>query len=351
MEKNAWTVAKNVAERINHEPGPAGDYMQAFVTPHHNRQFFFNTKQLRQFLSTPDSKRKTIPGAAYFTKLDTFLKEHVQVGELYLEYLKGDCGNTKKTLCEFCAKFPPSAPVLERAPRPMPDQDALPELRYLPFDKTPTVTSSASQRDVDDYQPRAQIKKSFQNGTLTLDDEESIEKFSKTFAVEGTLTRKYLEHLEYIKFKQDKRSEERRKKKQEEVQKTYDDFDWVQMFHDGTLAKLTVPVLNLFLDKHHLVHCKMKKAEKVRKISAWLANSEYHTTQGNDICDESTDEDDGSDSDISDDEDDVVLLELGESSEDSESDSESDQILLPRETRTGRACTTYLTRHFYGDSD
>lgn len=43
MEENAWTIAKNVAERINHEPGPAGDYTQSFVTPHKNSQFFFNT--------------------------------------------------------------------------------------------------------------------------------------------------------------------------------------------------------------------------------------------------------------------------------------------------------------------
>ena len=41
IEQNAWTVAKNVGERINHEPGAAGDYMQSFVTPHKNAQFFF----------------------------------------------------------------------------------------------------------------------------------------------------------------------------------------------------------------------------------------------------------------------------------------------------------------------
>ena len=48
--------------------------------------------------------------------------------------------------------------------------------------------------------------------------------------------------------------------------RTYDDFDWVQMFHEGTLAKLAVPALNLFLDRHHLAHGKIKKAEKVNTI-------------------------------------------------------------------------------------
>ena len=46
MEQNAWRVARDVADRINHEPGPAGDYMQSFVTPLKSAQFFFNTEQL-----------------------------------------------------------------------------------------------------------------------------------------------------------------------------------------------------------------------------------------------------------------------------------------------------------------
>ena len=182
--------------------------------------------------------------------------------------------------------------------------------------------------------------------------------FSKRFAVEESLTRKYLEHLEYIRLKKEKRSEERKRKKQEEVMRTYDDFDWVEMFHKGTLAKLTVPALNLFLDRHHLAHGKMKKAEKVNTINAWLANSEYHKIQHSGIRDEDNEakDDDGDpaesmDSDVSDDEDDVILLEVGEPSDDDGSDSENDEILQPRNSRTGRSCTTYLTRHFYGDSD
>ena len=59
-EQNVWTVAQNVAERINHEPGPAGDNMQSFLTPHKNAQFFFNTEQLRQFVSAQDSKKKDV---------------------------------------------------------------------------------------------------------------------------------------------------------------------------------------------------------------------------------------------------------------------------------------------------
>ena len=57
------------------------------------------------------------------------------------------------------------------------------------------------------------------------------------------------------------------------------------------------------------------------------------------------------DSDVSDDEDDVILLEVGEPSDDDGSDSDNDEILQPCNSRTGRPCTIYMTRHFYGDSD
>ena len=42
MEQNTWMVAENVADRINHEPGPAEDYIQSFyfVTPRKIEHFF-----------------------------------------------------------------------------------------------------------------------------------------------------------------------------------------------------------------------------------------------------------------------------------------------------------------------
>ena len=54
------------------------------------------------------------------------------------------------------------------------------------------------------------------------------------------------------------------------------------------------------------------------------------------------------DSDVSVYEDDAVLLEFGESSEEEGSDLENDDILQPRNSRNRRPCTTYLTRHFHG---
>jgi hypothetical protein len=90
MEQNAWRVAKDVAERINHEPGPA-DFIQSHLSLQKGEKFFFNKEHLRQFVSSADSKQKNIPECAYFKKITVFLKGHVQVGELYVEYLKESC--------------------------------------------------------------------------------------------------------------------------------------------------------------------------------------------------------------------------------------------------------------------
>ena len=144
MERNAWKVAKEVAERINHEPGPAGDFIHSFLTPERSSQFFFNTQQLRQFVSSSEAKRNNVPGGAYFKKITTIIEEHMEVGELYLEYVKGNCQKTKGTMCEFCTKFPPSVEDLQRVPRPKPDDSALAQLSYLPYDKTPTVKEDGS---------------------------------------------------------------------------------------------------------------------------------------------------------------------------------------------------------------
>jgi len=67
--------------------------------------------------------------------------------------------------------------------------------------------------------------------------------------MEEGLTRKYLEHLRCIQSKKEKWSEQRGRKKQEEVWKTCNDFDWVQMFQTGKITKLTVPILNYFVPR------------------------------------------------------------------------------------------------------
>lgn len=146
----------------------------------------------------------------------------------------------------------------------MPDHESLPELCYLPLDETPTVTSSDSQQEVDDYQPRAQAK------TLALDDSESIKTFSKTFVVEEKISQKQVPWTSRTNTVL-----KNRRKKAEKTRGRQENLWWLWLGTDegsaGAIAKLTVPVQNFFLGKHPLVQGKMKKAEKVNTINAWLA--------------------------------------------------------------------------------
>ena len=96
MAKNAWKVAEEVTKIIDDGPGPAGDYMKSYVTTRQEKQFFFNTTYLSQYTSTKsDINRATVPGNAYFIKIDKFTQEHSESGEMHMEFLKGSCEKEK----------------------------------------------------------------------------------------------------------------------------------------------------------------------------------------------------------------------------------------------------------------
>ena len=102
------------------QPAPAGDFMKAFVAPRENEQFFFIGKQLKEFTSAAETKQKDLPGHVYFQKIETFLKKHIQIGELYLEFLKGGCKQTGGKLYGFCTKYPSFHKKIRWVPRPKP---------------------------------------------------------------------------------------------------------------------------------------------------------------------------------------------------------------------------------------
>ena len=140
------------------------------------------------------------------------------------------------------------------------------------------------------------------------------------------------------------------------MDKTYSDNDWVELFQKGALAKLTVPVLDLFLDKHHLVSHRMNKKQKVEMIGAWLANSEFNRIQQKDTSDDDcSDNNDGEEvvysADSDDNLDDVVLHEVGCSSDDEQSDGQHGfhNVLLPGfvENYFVKYFNSIITRFFY----
>ena len=151
-----------------------------------------------------------------------------------------------------------------------------------------------------------------------------------------------------------KRKDGRKRQRETDSQKKYADYNWEEMFIAGTLKKLQVSALNLFLEKHQLGNKKMKKNKKLVLISACLAKAQLdkatieqaarkvNVEENVDLLDgeheeETGDDDDDSDSVHADDTDgddnndcddneydgrskdlDVVLQEVGSSSEEEE---------------------------------
>ena len=88
-----------------------------------------------------------------------------------------------------------SAPLPTR--RPYPDYGKLPNFHHLSWSATPT-----NGREPDDFQPRAQIKRLFEESELVCGDSEAIRKFSDKYIVLEKLVAEYVEHLAETKIAQ-----------------------------------------------------------------------------------------------------------------------------------------------------
>ena len=257
MEKNAWKVAEEVTKIIDDEPGPAGDYMKSYVTTRQEQQFFFNTTYLLQYTSTKsDINRATVPGNAYFSKIEKFTQEHSESGEMYMEFLKGSCEKEKSERCEYCVSnaFCCSADI-KHIPKPYPNAQR-PGLHYLPTKDTPTVG-----RSVDDFHPRVQLKAIFREDNSFFDNPDNIKDFSQKYVVTEDAIKMYVNHMKLLSLRKEKRSKEKAEQREEEARKTYKDYDWEGMFHERSLSQLKVVELDKYIAHHNLGKYGTKKAK------------------------------------------------------------------------------------------
>ena len=216
MEKNAWQVAQEVAAMVDDEPGPSGDFVKCYGTTCKKDQFFFNKKYLMQYTAAKtEAKRRQVPGCSYFKKMYSFIDTHFQIGEMFLEYQRRDCEISSGKLCDFCKSSEKCCSQTERIPRPFPDYQS-PGLHYLPVHMTSTVN-----RTIDDYLPRAQLRKAYQSGECSLEDLDSISKFAQEFVVSEECVKTYLEHLKLLELKKVKRKKERLEKSSVRAKVTY----------------------------------------------------------------------------------------------------------------------------------
>ena len=103
------------------------------------------------------------------------------------------CHERNGQLCKFCDKDETtSAPLPTR--RPYPDYSKLPNFHYVSWSATPT-----NGREPDNFQPRAQIKRLYEESKLASGNSDAIRKISDKYIVPEKLVAEYVEHLAQIK--------------------------------------------------------------------------------------------------------------------------------------------------------
>ena len=182
------------------------------------------------------------------------------------------CQERNGQLCKFCEEDETtSAPLPTRQPHP--DYSKLPNFQDLSWSATPT-----NGREPDDFQPRAQIKRLFEESGLLSGNSEAIRKFSDKYIVPEKLVAEYVEHLAKIKMRKEKRKEETERERMERLNGEYNDTDWVGLYNSDKLSFLRVDELSLYFS-HHKITFKGKKAEKVAMIKAHIGSLLYDSME------------------------------------------------------------------------
>ena len=273
MEYNAYHVCDEVTSHIDEAPGPGG-FLKAYRAVNKKDMFFKDKEFLDSYLSKNEKEQASLPGGKYHSKISKFIKDHCEIGEKHLEFLKFECGNRKDGVCNYCKSHNWAGPPCTRVPRPYPDYSKLPEYHYQHVSVTPKVLNGV-EREVDDVQPRKRIKDFFQNEGLTVFEEDKMQEFCDEYIIEMSVVRRYLEHLQTLELNKEKRKTERQRKSSEENLQSYEDIDWVSHYKNSSLKQLKVKTLDKYLEKHEMAnYLSVKKKEKVVAISHHIAFQE-----------------------------------------------------------------------------
>ena len=87
----------------------------------------------------------------------------------------------------------------------------------MPAKNTPIVDQHGKPREIDNFQPQAQLRKMYCNGEISLSDEVKIHECSEKYIVDEVLVHSFILHLEHLDLLKQKREKTRiRKEKREE---------------------------------------------------------------------------------------------------------------------------------------
>ena len=189
-----------------------------------------------------------------------------------MEYRRMLCQERNSQLCKFCEKDETTSALLPTR-RPYPDCGKLPNFHHLSWSATPT-----NGRELDVFQPRAQIKRLFEESELVIWESEAIRKFSDKYIVPEKLVAEYVEHLAQIKMRKEKKKGETEREPMERLNREHNDIDWVGFYNSDKVSSLRVDELSLYFS-HHKITFKGKKAEKVAMIKAHIGSLLYDSME------------------------------------------------------------------------
>ena len=113
---------------------------------------------------------------------------------------------------------------------------------------------------------------------LASGDREAIRNFSDKYIVPEKLVAEHVEHLIQIKMRKEKKKEETETEQMERLNREYNDLDWVGLYNSDKLSSLRVDELSLYFS-HHKITFKGKKAARVAMIKAHIGSLLYDSME------------------------------------------------------------------------
>ena len=234
-----------------------------------DQQFFQNRDYLVKLWDVKDSiaSLKKLPGHGYFNKIYDFMGKHCEIGELYIECRKNNCQlHLQGQKCDYCKTHPSVCDSVTPVPRPHPDHKKLPIFHYNTHSSTPVYKEDGiTPREIDDFNPRVQIKKQFECGNLSSGDAEAIKSISRLCIIPEEFVLKRVRHLEHLKLKRTKRAESTKRRAEREKNKGFDEYNWRDLYYSGKIDKLPGHVLDKYIT-HYNLERKRLVAEKLHLV-------------------------------------------------------------------------------------
>ena len=307
MEKNAWHVCKQVAERID-DPPVLKDYISSRVSESPEELFFFDASELNTYRNASENSKAEIPGAAYFSKIESFIEDHYDREELFFEFCWDGCKEQRdasSTLCSWCTNNRWVGPETERIPQPVPDKQN--SGHFMDVYETPTTG-----RTPDDYQLRKCLKDLYEQNAISAGNPNTVAAFCATYNGEEKHVIEYLGHRNDINIRKDIRTREAKEKRRLEGELTYKDYQWGTLIENGKVEKLKVKQLDLYLREHGLTTVGLK-LDKIKAIRIYYYRQKS-PGNGNELssCEEESEESDTESDDDENSEDDLVIADLDE---------------------------------------